>query len=208
MGKGWVQGVKKILAVVGIVVLAGGGLAFAEGAKTGGEAVSVVVGVVDVPRLVRESAAGKTVLEQRQKYLTVFQNDTRKEEKELSDADRELVRQRTLLLPEAFAEKQGEFRKRLTEFQQTVEQRRRNLDRSVGAALGQIEKKIVELVQAVAKERGVNVVLSQTQVYMFEPRFDMTDPVMERMNKALPKVTMQDPAKLPPPEEQGDAKKP
>ena len=170
--------------------------------------MSVVVGVVDVPRLVRESAAGKTVLEQRQKYLTVFQNDTRKEEKELSDADRELVRQRTLLSPEVFAEKQGEFRKRLTEFQQTVEQRRRNLDRSVGAALGQIEKKIVELVQAVAKERGVNVVLSQTQVYMFEPRFDMTDPVMERMNKALPKVTMQDPAKLPPPEEQGGAKKP
>ncbi len=171
------------------------------------EAASVIVGVVDIPKLMRESSAGKAILEQRQKYLANFQNETRKEEKELSDADRELVRQRTLLSPEAFSEKQGEFRKHLVEFQRTVEQRRRNLDRSVGAALGEIEKKIVELVQAAAKERSVNMVLSQTQVYMFEPRFDITDPVMERLNKTLPKVTMQDPSKMPPPAEEHTTKR-
>lgn len=168
----------------------------------------VVVGVVDVPRLIRESFAGKAVLEQRQKYLTGFQNETRKEEKELSDADRELVRQRSLLSADAFAEKQNEFRKRLAEFQRKVEQRRRDLDRSVGTALSQIEKKLVELVQIAAKERDVNIVLSQTQVYMFEPRFDMTDTVMERLNKALPRVMMQDPTELFPLETQSPAKKP
>ena len=155
----------------------------------------VVIGVIDIPRLIRESDSGKMVLEQRQRYLVQFQSATRKEEKALNEADRELVRQRTLLSPETLAEKQGAFRKSLAEFQRKVEYRRRNLDYSVGAALGQIEKKIVELVQGVARERSINLVLSQTQVYMFEPRFDITDAVMEGLNATLPKVVMQDPSK-------------
>ncbi len=160
------------------------------------EEQGVVIGVIDIPRLIRESDAGKMVLEQRQKYLTQFQGATRKEEKTLNEADRELVRQRTLLSPEVLAEKQGAFRRSLAEFQRKVEYRRRNLDYSVGAALGQIEKKIVELVQGVARERSINLVLSQTQVYMFEPRFDITDAVMEGLNATLPKVVMQDPLKI------------
>ena len=156
---------------------------------------AVVIGVIDIPRLIRESDSGKMVLEQRKKYLTQFQGATRKEEKALNDADRELVRQRTLLSPEALSERQGAFRKKLSEFQRNVEYRRRNLDYSVGAALGQIEKKIVELVQGIARERSINLVLSQTQVYMFEPRFDITDAVMEGLNATLPKVIMQDPSK-------------
>ena len=160
------------------------------------EEPTVVIGVIDIPRLIRESDAGKMVLEQRQRYLTQFQGATRKEEKALNDADRELVRQRTLLSPEALAEKQGAFRKSLADFQRKVEYQRRNLDYSVGAALGKIEKKIVELVQGVARERSINLVLSQTQVYMFEPRFDITDAVMAGLNVSLPKVLMQDPLKI------------
>ncbi|VBB69439.1 Outer membrane protein H precursor [invertebrate metagenome] len=170
------------------------------------EPVSVAIGVIDIPRLIRESDAGKMVLAQRQRYLTNFQRDARKEEKALSDADRELVRQRTLLSPEALAEKQGAFRKRLADFQRMVEYRRRNLDYSVGTALSQIEKAIVELVQGAAKERSINLVLSQTQVYMFEPRFDITDVVMEGLNETLPQVIMQDPLKIPPSEKRSSAK--
>ncbi|MFN3075294.1 MAG: OmpH family outer membrane protein [Alphaproteobacteria bacterium] len=156
----------------------------------------LVLAVFDAQRAVMASSAGMGVRKQVDQYAATYQNEVAKVEKELHDADQELARQRTLVSSEAFAEKQNEFRQRVAETQRTVEQRRRNLDKVAGVALQQIQKKVLELSIEVASEQKVTLVLDATSALFFDPRYDITDRVIERLNKAIPKVAVEDPSKV------------
>ncbi|MBF0560431.1 MAG: OmpH family outer membrane protein [Alphaproteobacteria bacterium] len=156
-----------------------------------------VLAIIDLQRAMVDSAAGSGVRKQREQYLSVYQTETSKEEKELRDAGQELSRQQTLLSADAFAEKQNAFRQRLSDFQHMVDVRRRNVDKVTSDAVEKIHKHIIEISAAVAKEKGVTMVLNSSSTFLFSGKYDITDAVMERLNKILPKVAVADPTKIP-----------
>lgn len=160
---------------------------------------ALAVGVIDMQRILRDSVPGKSVVKQREQMLNAYQAEAVKQEKELREADQELARQRSILSADAFAEKQNAFRKRFSEFQRSVEARRRGVEKVTAEALAEIDGKVIEVTQALAKERALNVILHQSQLFMFDSKFDITDAAMDRLNKALPKVALKDPTKAPAP---------
>ncbi|MEO5374063.1 MAG: OmpH family outer membrane protein [Alphaproteobacteria bacterium] len=193
--RGWLRVVATLaLALALFAVLPSAFLAPAR-AETPDSAVALKVGVIDMQRILRESISGKSVVKQREQFLNAYQAEAAKQEKELRDADQELARQRTLLSGDAFTEKQNALRKRFSEFQHSVEVRRRGVEKVTTEALEEVDSKLIEVTQALAKDRGLTLILHQTQLFMFDSKFDITEPAMERLNKILPKITLKDPLK-------------
>lgn len=162
-----------------------------------------VIGVIDLQRILGQAEAAREIIAQRDRYLNAYQSEAAEEEKALREADQELVRKRAVVAPEAFATEREEFQKRVAAFQREVQTRRRNLERAFGEAMNKVQAAVIRITDRVAAERGLNLILYRTQVFLFDPTMDITDAVLERVNKELPSVTMADPDSLPPVEQGG-----
>lgn len=173
----------------------------AQGARvstpTGGIATPrPVIGVIDQQRVMAESTAARSINAQKEKFQDIYQAFTAEEEKRLRVLDEGLSADRASLSPELFNTRMADFQGQVTEFQKLLQQKRRNLERSYAQAITEVQNTVIRLTDEIAAERGMNIVLYRSQVFLFDPKLDVTNDVVTRLNRVLPSVTMADPEKL------------
>jgi len=155
------------------------------------------IGIIDMQRILRESTAAQGVDKDRQSYLEAYNKQTATEEQALRDKQRDLaIGPNQQPSPEDEQRARG-FRQEVAAFERRVAERRRSLERALSQALSQVQQTITVVADEVAAERGINLVLYRSQVPLFDPRMEMTDEVLSRLNERLASVTFPDPAKLP-----------
>ena len=72
----------------------------------------LTVAVIDVQRIIRESLATKSMRPQLEKLQSSYEKEFKRKEQELRKANRDLIGQRVILSPEAYAERRRELQKR------------------------------------------------------------------------------------------------
>jgi outer membrane protein len=149
-----------------------------------------VAAVIDYQRILRDAAAARSIREQIESRRKAYQGEISKEEQRLYEADKEFAKQRSLLTPEAFAEKRRAFEEDVSEVQRLVQQRRRELDRLAEAALNEVKSALIEIVTGIAEERGFNLVLPSSEVLFFARRIDLTEEVLAKLDIVLPNVVV------------------
>lgn len=157
----------------------------------------VVVGVIDMQRILTEASAARDVAAQRSKYLAKYQAEAVAQEKALSAEDQALAAQESSLPRDVFNSRQDAFRQKLADYQRRGQMRRSNLERAFRMAMGQLEGVIVKAASDAAATRNMTYVLYRTQVFLFDHRLDITDTVLDRVNHDLPTLAMPDPDSLP-----------
>lgn len=180
---------KAIRLAVGLVCGMVSSPALAENppARSGGNAATVIV-VVDANRIQRESLAGKAVVGERERYQQTFNTEFETARKQLQVSEKELAQQRTSLPAEVFQEKVRTLNSRVAEFQRQYQGAVRALDKSSAVAGNELQKAIVAVTSEVASEQGVGLVLHKQQVFLHDERMDITNIVIERLNKRLTSV--------------------
>ena len=149
-----------------------------------------VVAVVDIQRIMQESSASRGIQKAIESQRDSYQKEIQTLEDKLQNAENELRKQQTVLAPDAFAAKRRDFEKQVSDVQRTVQTRKRTLDTAFNDAMGHVQKAIYDIVQEVADERGANVVIPRNLVVLFASNLDVTEPVLERLNKQLPTVAV------------------
>jgi outer membrane protein len=156
------------------------------------------VAVMDVQRLLHESSAGKSVQKQLEAQRNTYSQELTKQEKDLRAAEQELNRQRTLISPEAFNGRRRQFEQKVGNLQREAQNRKREFDKMQGAAIRTMEASITEIVQVIASERKLSLILPKNATILHVPELEITEEVMKRLNAKLPSVKVQPPAKTPP----------
>ncbi|MFQ5765183.1 MAG: OmpH family outer membrane protein [Rhodospirillales bacterium] len=151
--------------------------------------------VLDVQAILRKSVAVKDIRKQITTYGTEFEKEIEKERDAIRKANQELARQRTILAPDAFAEKRREFEQRVVEVQRLVQQRQRELDKSRNNAMIVVNKAYTEIVSKLAGERNFWVILRKNQTTFSVASLDITNEVLSRLDKQLPTVKVAKPGK-------------
>jgi outer membrane protein len=149
-----------------------------------------VAAVIDYQRILRDAAAARSIREQIESRRKAYQGEISKEEQRLYEADKEFAKQRSLLTPEAFAEKRRAFEEDVNEVQRLVQQRRRELDRVAEVALNEVKTALIEIVTGIAEERGFNLVLPSSEVLFFARKIDLTEEVLAQLDARLPDVVV------------------
>jgi outer membrane protein len=159
------------LLILAIVVIAlGVALERISGAVRAQPLPATVAAVIDYQRILREAAAARSIRAQIESRRKAYQGEISKEEQRLYEADKAFAKQRSLLTPEAFAEKRRAFEEDVSEVQRLVQQRRRELDRVAEIALNEVKTALIEIVTGIAEERGFNLVLPSSEVLFFGSR--------------------------------------
>jgi Skp family chaperone for outer membrane proteins len=185
-----------MVAVATLFPLPGGGAAFAQATAAEGEASAIprpTVGVIDLQRILREADAAQNVRDKREEYVTEYQADAAHVEQELRAADQELARLRNSAAPDAFAAKRSAFQKRVAESQRDVQLRRRKLERAFGKAMSSVQQATIRIADEIAAEKGVNIILYRSQVFLFDNAMDLTEEILGRLDARMPTVEFPDP---------------
>ena len=153
-------------------------------------------GVLDTQKIMTESLAARMVLSDRERYQWAYQGETANQEQKLRAEDEALLKLRSSLSPEELGRRQQAFQQQVTEFQKRVQSKRRRLEHSFAKAMADIQSVLVRLVHEVVQERSMGAVFYRSQVFLFDPSFDITDEVLARLDKELPSLSMMDPSEL------------
>ena len=151
--------------------------------------------VLDVQKILRSAKAVKSIRDQITAYGTAFEKEIEKEREKLRKGNQELARQRTILAPDAFAEKRREFEQQVVEVQRMVQKRQRDLDKSRTVAMAKVNKSYMDIVTKLANERELFMIIRKGQTAFANPSLDVTKEVLDLLNKKQPTVKVVKPGK-------------
>jgi len=148
------------------------------------------VAVVNTAKIMRDSKAAQSVRSQLQAKQKSFQADLDAKEKQLLAEDQALAKQQGSVDKAAFEQKVKDFRTKAANAQREVQQKKLAVDKALAGSLEDIQENVMQIVKEVAAEKKISVVVSGAQVLYAEPSLDITDEVLNRLNKKLPNVAV------------------
>ena len=177
--------VKKMFSVVGLLVA----LLAVSGCAAGVAKVEGKIGVVDAARVLNETNVGKKAKDS----LTIFSKNRQAliemDEKELRRMEEDFGRQASILSPTAKREREEQFRRRVTEYQQKANDMNREVQEKQKDVLEGFREKVGLMVGNVSKRLGVQVVIDKGKggaTLYNDEGLDMTGQVIDEFNREYP----------------------
>jgi len=189
------------LAAFGAIAIAAPNLlaqtaAPASGPVAGAALVPPTIAVVDMQRVVVESAAGRSIQSQLEGERRKIRDQISKLEEELKNGENELRRQRSVMSPDAVNEQAQALQRKQADAQRIVQERQEAFSKGSNDATNVVLDNMRDIVQTLSAERHVGMVVRKEVVLsMSDKNMDITDDVIQRLNTKLPSVTVT----IPPP---------
>ena len=184
----------------------------AAGAAYAQEPRSPRVAVIDMARVSAESALGKSYATQLEKLqndinaaATAKQTELGKLDAALKTLQEELEKQGSVLSPEARDKKQQDIVRKTRERQAYLEDGQGEINRmreraqqQAQAINGEFQQKVRPIVEQVAKDKGLDLVLDSQVAYTINRDFDITRDVIAKADEAKPAAAAPAAPKNPP----------
>jgi outer membrane protein len=164
-------------------------------AAAGPALIPPTVAVVDMQRVLVESAAGKSIQSQLDTERRKIRDQITRMQDELKSAQNQFIRTRSVMAPEAANEQQQALQRKEADAQRTLQDRQEAFQKGESDAVNVVGDNMRDVVQQLAAERHIGMVLSkQAVISMADKNMDITDDVVQRLNTKLPSVTVNIPA--------------
>ena len=144
------------------------------------------IGVVDVQRVIDDSQKGQQARELLKQKFEQEKAALEKEGKEIELLKEDFDKQSAVLTPEKRADRERELRQRIKDFNRMKKDKQDAFNAQQMEVLRQVMAKVMEVVQAVAKEGGYTAVLDSTNgpVLYTADGVDITDLIIQRFNQS------------------------
>lgn len=150
--------------------------------------------VLDVQAALQQSLAAKGLRAQRDQYLQGFQAELDKNRAALKEIEADLVKQKSAMSPEVWQQKARSFEQQVFEFNQKFQRSNQAVDKSFRIGMGELSDALAQVTEELAGELGANLVLPKSQIFLHDPRMEVTQQVIERLNRKHPSVNFPAPA--------------
>lgn len=148
------------------------------------------IAIVDVQLVMQNSEAAKGIRSQMEKVSNNLKQTIHGKEEELKKLDQDLEQQRSILSADAYQQRQRDFQQKVADAQKDVQDRRQKLDTAFGKALQQVQDAVIQIVDQIAKEQSITLVLPKSNVIHSAEDMDITQEVLKRLNSRLPSVSV------------------
>ena len=144
--------------------------------------------VINLQKVITESSAAKKIREEVDAQKEQLQKLVKEQEETLREKEKKLVEKRSILSSEAFEDERNIFRKQLAEAQRNVQQNTQQIEQAFAKSMELITQKIESIVTDLAVENKYEMAFPSNQLIFYQDQLDITDVVVKRLDKDLPKV--------------------
>lgn len=153
-------------------------------------AAPLVIGILDGDVVLKTSETGKSLRQQYEQKDKAFQADAAKQEDALRAQMQNLQSQRASLQPQDYDAKQLAIRQQADKLRQDLIAKRKALNQAAEKARGILIQNAQKALQEVAQQRGMTLVIDKSATHLSLPGWDITNEVLQRLNKTLPALKM------------------
>jgi outer membrane protein len=147
-----------------------------------------IFGVVDMNKVMQKTDAAKDIFGQLEDKRKEYQAQISKEENTLRSAEKEIIKQKDSLSKDEFERKRKEFEEKVMDGQKLVQERKKTLDTAFSGSMTSLRNEAAKIIAEIAKEKHLSAVLSEEAVLLSTPDLDITDAVIEKLNKHVKKM--------------------
>ncbi|HMA18201.1 MAG TPA: OmpH family outer membrane protein [Thermoanaerobaculia bacterium] len=162
---------------------------------------SIRVAVIDVERLVRDSALGKEAFGRVKKISDDKKQENDRLQKELRDIEQKLADQGQSLSDDKREQLQKQYNDKAADYKSFTEKASRDLDQAQKKELADLERRVFPIITQLGKERGYTLIFNKFQsgLVFADDAADITDDVLKRFNTtvAVPPAAAAKPAAPP-----------
>ena len=148
------------------------------------------IAIIDVIQLLRDSKAAVSMKDQLNTTAKKYTEADKKKQKEIQKQEEELLRQKSTLTPEAFSDRKNAFEKIVIEFNKSSQTKRKALSKAEKDAVSQIEDEVEKIVKKIIETDKITAVFRKSSVILSDNSIDITQKVVEELNKKLSSVTV------------------
>ena len=148
--------------------------------------------VIDFQAVIRDADA--TLAVERQ-IESPYRRDITDRQDALRREERDLAGQRAVLSKEEFDNLARDFQRRMQTTRREIRIRRAQLDQTMAEARSRIQQALVTVVQEIAAERDLDVVLHKSDVVIIRNELDISEEALSRLNDRLPDLEVDIPEK-------------
>ena len=149
------------------------------------------VAVVDLKVILQSSKAGASIKQQMNKKQDEYKKDLESQQKKLSDAKDALARDRSVLSPDAYAEKRKAFEGDLGKLQANMRGKKNSLDKAFSTAMETLQTQTMSVISGIAKEKNYTLVLPRSSVLvMTDSNMDITQDVLSALDEKLTSIDL------------------
>ncbi|HUX07870.1 MAG TPA: OmpH family outer membrane protein [Acidobacteriota bacterium] len=152
------------------------------------QAATIKVAIVDLNRLLVESALGKASQTRLQNYFEAKQNELAQEYQALQREQGSLENQRSVLSMDAYTAKRNDLEQRMLRFRQKSEEAEATFKQMQTDETQKFLNQMAPIIRAIGEEGSYTLILRRTApaVLYYNPTVDITDQVLSRLDASAP----------------------
>jgi outer membrane protein len=145
------------------------------------------IGVINVERLVQESALGKEAFNRVKRINDAKKDEGEKLQKELRDLEQKLADQGSALADDKRETLQKSYQEKAIAFKRFQDDASRELDTAQKKELGDLERRVFPVINQVGKEKGYTLIFNKFQAGLLyaDDAVDLTDEVLKVFNTTV-----------------------
>jgi outer membrane protein len=162
-------------------------VAAAQSAPSGAPASAIRIAVIDVERLVRDSALGKEAFNRVKKMSDDKKAENDRLQKELRDIEQKLSAQGQSLSDDKREQLQKQYNEKSIDYKSFTEKASRDLDQVQKKELADLERRVFPIITQLGKERGYTLIFNKFQsgLVFADDAADITEDVLKRFNTTV-----------------------
>lgn len=146
------------------------------------------IGVIDVDKIMNESLVMRDIQSKIEKKQDEYQKQIQKKQEELESEQKRIESKKNILSKEAFEKETNAFEKKLDDLKTFVDKKQNNLKKASMEAMSKVNEKVKDIIDGVAKEKKLDVIIAAAQTLYHEESLDVTNEILEKLNKKITKV--------------------
>lgn len=148
------------------------------------EAVDLPIALIDVQRVVEESAAGREAMGRVSRLNEEKLAEARKMVEEFEALQRQLSTQRATLTDARVAELQSRIEDKQVDLKRFEEDTRQELMEAERRELAELERRLMPVIEQIGRERNLKLIFNKFQAGLLfaDDSVDITDEVLRRFN--------------------------
>ncbi|HEY4231220.1 MAG TPA: OmpH family outer membrane protein [Thermoanaerobaculia bacterium] len=178
---------KRLVFAVTASLIAAAALAQGTAPAAAPVTANMRLGVINVERLVQESALGKEAFGRVKKLNDLKKDEADKLSKELRDMEQKLADQGSALADDKREQLQKSYQEKAIAFKRFQDDANRDLETAQKKELGELEKRVFPIINQVGKERGYTLIFNKFQsgLVFADDSVDITDEVLKVFNTTV-----------------------
>ena len=146
------------------------------------------IGVLDLNRVLLDAKAAKNAAEEIDKIAKIIESELIISDENMIKEQNKLVEAQSIMAPEAFELKRKEYEEKVQNYNIERQNKLISVDKLVETSRNEILNNLKPILEEMSETKGITVILEKGTVLLNAETMDITDEVIKKLNKDLPKI--------------------